>query len=104
MVEKELQMLSVSLLQAAKLALSEDETGLDQPYLNHMVDLAAKLSSDNIASISDAKNLPSATHPFALAQRLRSDIITDRDNSYAAYQALAPHFSRGLYIVPAVIE
>jgi aspartyl-tRNA(Asn)/glutamyl-tRNA(Gln) amidotransferase subunit C len=43
-------------------------------------------------------------HPLAgLAQRLRDDVVTERD-ARERYQANAPKVEAGLYLVPKVIE
>ena len=39
----------------------------------------------------------------ALRQRLRADVVTERNNR-EAYQSIAPAVENGLYLVPKVIE
>ena len=42
-------------------------------------------------------------HPLHMAQRLRTDEITELDQR-ERYQVIAPHTEAGLYLVPKVIE
>lgn len=51
----------------------------------------------------DTSNVEPMSHPQEVAQRLRDDTVTERDNR-EAFQAVAPQTEAGLYLVPKVIE
>lgn len=51
----------------------------------------------------DTKGVEPMAHAQDLAQRLRSDGVTESDRR-AAYQIVAPETEAGLYLVPRVIE
>jgi aspartyl-tRNA(Asn)/glutamyl-tRNA(Gln) amidotransferase subunit C len=81
----------------ARLAVSEEEAA----------DIVAKLSRilslvDELKRVDTAGVIPMA-HPLAMAQRLRPDEITERDQRDLV-QRNAPQAEAGLYLVPRVIE
>jgi len=57
---------------------------------------------DELAQINTDEVLPMA-HPLDLEQRLRPDVVTERDER-EANQSGAPSVVDGLYVVPKVID
>lgn len=51
----------------------------------------------------DTHNVEPLFHPFALHQRLRTDVVTEAE-CIKELEAMAPLFEDGLYLVPKVIE
>ncbi len=51
----------------------------------------------------DTTGVEPMAHPQDLTQRLRADVVTER-NQREAFQAIAPQTEAGLYLVPQVIE
>ena len=51
----------------------------------------------------DTNGIEPMAHPQDARQRLREDVVTDRDQR-ALYQSVAPATEDGLYLVPKVIE
>jgi aspartyl-tRNA(Asn)/glutamyl-tRNA(Gln) amidotransferase subunit C len=51
----------------------------------------------------DTSGIEPMAHPQDARQRLREDVVTDRDQR-ALYQSVAPATEDGLYLVPKVIE
>ena len=72
-----------------------------------LADVSAKLSAivglvDELKSVATAGVTPMA-HPLDQKQRLRADVVTERDE-HGRYQQNAPAVEHGLYLVPKVIE
>ena len=51
----------------------------------------------------DTSGIEPLAHPLEASQRLRADVVTERNNR-ETYQAIAPAVEKGLYLVPKVIE
>jgi aspartyl-tRNA(Asn)/glutamyl-tRNA(Gln) amidotransferase subunit C len=67
----------------------------------------SKLSSvialvDELQAV-DTRGIEPLAHPLDRPQRLRDDVVTERDD-HERYQANAPSVEKGLYLVPKVIE
>jgi aspartyl-tRNA(Asn)/glutamyl-tRNA(Gln) amidotransferase subunit C len=60
----------------------------------HMIDQLKEVDTSNVAALS---------HPMDLAQRLRADEVTEK-NQRDQFQKIAPEVENGLYLVPIVIE
>ena len=87
-----------SIAKLARLELKETEIPVYQSSLSSILDFVGELNSADTAGVE-----PMA-HPLSgLAQRLRPDMVTERD-THEQYQANAPKFAAGLYLVPKVIE
>lgn len=80
-------------------------------YLNidqeHLTQLTQEISSimdfvDQLRTV-DTQSVTPLSHPFALHQRLREDVVTEED-CIAELEAIAPLFEDNLYLVPKVIE
>jgi aspartyl-tRNA(Asn)/glutamyl-tRNA(Gln) amidotransferase subunit C len=72
-----------------------------------VADVSAKLSAivrlvDELGSVATT-GVPPMAHPLDQKQRLRADVVTERD-AHERYQRNAPAVERGLYLVPKVIE
>ena len=84
----------------AKLAsLSVDDADM-QSYatnLSNILDLVAQMNA------VDTTGVTPMSHPFAVVQRLREDVVTDLDRR-DDFQSIAPKTQDGLYLVPKVIE
>jgi aspartyl-tRNA(Asn)/glutamyl-tRNA(Gln) amidotransferase subunit C len=84
--------------QLARLELNETEIPVYQQSLSSILDFVGELNRANTQGVE-----PMA-HPLpGLAQRLREDVVTERDE-HERYQANAPKVEAGLYLVPRVIE
>ncbi len=82
----------------ARLELQASEIPQFQLNLSRIVDFIGELERADTAGVS-----PMA-HPLpGLAQRLRPDEVTERDE-HELYQRNAPQVASGLYLVPKVIE
>ena len=57
---------------------------------------------DKMQSV-DTDNVEPLAHPFAAAQKLRPDVVTESDRR-DELQQLAPQSQDGLFLVPKVIE
>jgi len=51
----------------------------------------------------DTKGVEPMAHPQDARQRLREDVVTERDE-HVPYQSVAPQVEDDLYLVPRVIE
>ncbi len=72
-----------------------------------MVSIAADLTNilelvEQLSAVDTAGVVPMA-HPLQMAQRLRSDEVTET-NRRELFQSIAPQTENGLYLVPKVIE
>lgn len=65
--------------------------------MHTIMEFVAQLSQVNTEGVAPL------FHPFDLAQRLRSDKVTE-ENVQKALAKIAPRFEDGLYLVPKVIE
>jgi aspartyl-tRNA(Asn)/glutamyl-tRNA(Gln) amidotransferase subunit C len=81
----------------ARLRLGDDEIAETVDKLSRIVEFVDQLSQ---ASTDDV--VPMA-HPLDLAQRLRPDAVTERDER-DRFQRNAPAVEAGHYLVPKVIE
>ena len=82
----------------ARLELEAGEIPQFQQNLSRIVDFIGELERADTAGVA-----PMA-HPLpGLAQRLRPDAVTERDE-HELYQRNAPQVAAGLYLVPKVIE
>ncbi len=82
----------------ARLELDPAELPQYEQSLSRIVDFIGELERANTAGVA-----PMA-HPLpGLAQRLRADEVTERDE-HDLYQRNAPAVASGLYLVPKVIE
>ena len=87
-----------SIAHLARLSLTEAEVPVYQDSLSKIVDLVGQLDAAETAGIE-----PMA-HPLpGLAQRLRPDVVTEKDQ-HELYQRNAPQTEAALYLVPKVIE
>ena len=57
---------------------------------------------DQMAAV-DTRDVEPMSHPQEVTQRLREDVVADRD-SRELFQSIAPQVEDGLYLVPKVIE
>jgi aspartyl-tRNA(Asn)/glutamyl-tRNA(Gln) amidotransferase subunit C len=84
--------------QLARLELNETEIPLYQQSLSGILDFVGELNR------ADTRGVEPMAHPLAgLAQRLREDVVTEKDER-ERYQANASKVEAGLYLVPRVIE
>ncbi len=82
----------------ARLELDPAELPQYEQSLSRIVDFIGELERASTAGVA-----PMA-HPLpGLAQRLRADEVTERDE-HDLYQRNAPAVASGLYLVPKVIE
>ena len=83
--------------QLARLEISESEAEQTLTQLNRIFALIEEMQAVDTAGVE-----PMA-HAQDVAQRLRTDCITETDRR-AAFQTVAPETEAGLYLVPKVIE
>ncbi len=81
----------------ARLHISETEA---TEVAGRVTDILALI--DKMQSI-DTENVEPLAHPFDAVQKLRPDIVTEKDQR-DDLQTLAPLSQDGLYLVPKVIE
>ncbi len=81
----------------AKLGINDDTFDKTVQDLNNILALVQQLDDINTDDIS-----PMA-HPLNMTQRLRTDTITESDNSQT-FQSIAPRVGKRHYLVPTVIE
>lgn len=81
----------------ARIAITDDEVQRARTELNGILTLIEQMQSVDTAGVE-----PMA-HALDVTARLRPDEATEADQR-AAFQAVAPHVERGLYLVPRVIE
>jgi aspartyl-tRNA(Asn)/glutamyl-tRNA(Gln) amidotransferase subunit C len=87
-----------SIADLARLELAEAEMAAYRDSLSRILDFVGALDA------CDTANVPPMAHPLAaLSQRLRPDVVTEKDR-HEQYQANAPATTAGLYLVPKVIE
>jgi aspartyl-tRNA(Asn)/glutamyl-tRNA(Gln) amidotransferase subunit C len=83
--------------QLARLRLDEDQAAPMLAELNAIFVLIETMQAVDTAGVEPM------SHPRDVAQRLRSDEVTEPDRRDALL-ALAPQAEAGLYLVPKVIE
>ena len=81
----------------ARLAVAPAESAALGRELSNILDLVAQMDAVDTAGV-----VPMA-HPLDMAQRLRSDVVSEQDRRNL-YQAGAPAVENGLFLVPKVIE
>lgn len=81
----------------ARLELSAAETEATLGQLNGILAFVEQLQA------VDTTGIEPMTHAVDVVQRLRADVVSERDQR-AAFQAVAPETEAGLYLVPKVIE
>lgn len=81
----------------ARLAVNPEESAALGRELSNILDLVAQMDAVDTAGV-----VPMA-HPLDMAQRLRSDVVSEQDRR-DLYQAGAPAVENGLFLVPKVIE
>jgi len=87
-----------SIAALARLDLTAAEIPVYQESLSKILDFVGALER------VDATGVTPMAHPLpGLSQRLRPDVITERDRR-EEYQPNAPQVAAGLYLVPKVIE
>lgn len=87
-----------SIAALARLELRPEEIPVYQDSLSKILDFVGALER------ADTSGVAPMAHPLpGLSQRLRPDVVTERDR-HEDYQANAPQVAAGLYLVPKVIE
>ena len=81
----------------AQIEFSEPEAQQTLGQLNEIFTLI------EVMQAVDTKGVRPMAHAQDLPQRLRSDVVTEK-NQRPAFQAIAPETENGLYLVPRVIE
>ena len=81
----------------ARLGIEQQDVASYARDLSGMLDLMTQMGDLNTDGVE-----PMA-HPMDQVQRLRTDVVTERDNR-EKFQAIAPKVDEGLYLVPKVIE
>ena len=69
-------------------------------YARNLSDILAFVEQLNEADTTDETPM---AHPLDRAQRLRPDVVTEKDQR-ARFQKIAPAVEDGLYLVPKVID
>ncbi|MGI9234269.1 MAG: Asp-tRNA(Asn)/Glu-tRNA(Gln) amidotransferase subunit GatC [Woeseiaceae bacterium] len=81
----------------ARLELTEEEYAESVEKLSSIVDFVDQLSQ------ADTRDVVPMAHPLHAVQRLRPDAVTEADQR-DYFQENAAAVTRGLYVVPKVIE
>ena len=81
----------------ARLQLGDDELPDVIENLSRIIDFVDQLQA------VDTDGVEPMAHPLDMVQRLREDVVTER-NQRDLYQANAAAVEAGLYLVPKVIE
>lgn len=81
----------------ARLGVSNDEIASLSTDLSNILRLVEQMNG------VDTTGVEPMAHPLQMAQRLRSDQVTEA-NQREQFQAIAPETSNGLYLVPKVVE
>jgi len=81
----------------ARLDVSDGQMVSIAKDLSNILDLVEQLST------VDTEGVVPMAHPLHMAQRLRSDEVTETDHR-EVFQSIAPQTEDGLYLVPKVIE
>ena len=77
----------------ARLGLSEADLPRTTETLNNILGLIDRMQA------VDTTGIEPLAHPLETTQRLRADVVTER-NQRDAYRAIAPAVEEGLYLVP----
>ena len=83
--------------QLARIEISDAEAESTLGHLNGIFSLIEQMQA------VDTRGIEPMAHAQDLAQRLRTDAVTEIDRR-DAFQAVAPEAEAGLYLVPKVIE
>ena len=81
----------------ARIEVSDAEAETTLGHLNGIFGLIEEMQA------VDTRGVEPMAHAQDLAQRLRSDRVTEEDRR-DAFQAIAPEVEAGLYLVPKVLE
>lgn len=81
----------------ARLDLGDEKMAAIATDLSNILGLVEQLSA------VDTEGVVPMAHPLHMAQRLRSDEVTET-NRRETFQSIAPQTEDGLYLVPKVIE
>ncbi len=81
----------------ARLDLSDEKAASVATDLSNILGLVEQLAT------VDTEDVVPMAHPLHMAQRLRSDEVTET-NRRETFQTIAPQTEDGLYLVPKVIE
>ena len=81
----------------ARLAIGEADIPAYARNLSSILELVAQMNA------VDTTGVEPLAHPLEMAQRLRSDVVSESDQR-ERFQAIAPSVEAGLYLVPKVIE
>ncbi|MDY7566475.1 Asp-tRNA(Asn)/Glu-tRNA(Gln) amidotransferase subunit GatC [Pseudomonas sp. RTC3] len=81
----------------ARLGLNDADIPRTTEALNSILELVSQMQA------VDTSGIEPLAHPLEASQRLRADVVTERNNR-ETYQAIAPAVEKGLYLVPKVIE
>ncbi len=81
----------------ARLSLSNEALKDNTKDLNAILGLAEQLGS------IDTDGIEPMAHPLHMTQRLRADVVTEKDHS-DLFQSIAPKTDNKHYLVPTVIE
>ncbi|MBU6420620.1 MAG: Asp-tRNA(Asn)/Glu-tRNA(Gln) amidotransferase subunit GatC [Gammaproteobacteria bacterium] len=81
----------------ARLAIGEQDIQQYARNLSRILEFVAQLDQ------ADTRDVVPMAHPLDMAQRLRSDVVSETDQR-DLFQQNAPQVQAGLYIVPKVIE
>ena len=81
----------------ARLDLGDEKIASIAADLSNILGLVEQLSA------VDTEGVVPMAHPLHMAQRLRSDEVTETDHR-ETFQSIAPQTEDGLYLVPKVIE
>ena len=81
----------------ARLNMSEEDIALSTSQLSSILAFVDQMSE------IDTSHIDAVANPLDLAQPLRADIVTEK-NERERFQSIAPDVQAGLYLVPQVIE
>jgi len=81
----------------ARIEVSDAQAETTLGHLNGILTLIEEMQA------VDTRGVEPMAHAQDLSQRLRSDVVTEKDRR-EAFQAIAPETEAGLYLVPKVIE
>lgn len=81
----------------ARLNINENDLNHYATQLTNILDFIAQMNEINTTDVEPL------SHPLALHQRMRPDVVTEVDQR-KKFQQVAPNVEAGLYLVPQVIE
>lgn len=84
----------------AHLACLQINEGDIPQYAKNLSSILALVEKMNA---TDTRDVLPMSHPLAEVQRLRADVVTEKDQR-DYFQQVAPQVKDGLYLVPKVIE